>query len=87
MQILEFNEELIRKVYKNKKILIINDLRKTSFCDDNNTKECILAEKLNLDLYPLCIDLNILILRVLLKNYGDFDYWFVNKELYFLLTS
>ena len=80
MKIQIFNVETIRKL-NNSNILIISDNRNISYDKESETEQYKIADELNIDLYPICCEVNKLIKSVLYTYYGDLEYWFIDKSL------
>jgi len=75
-----YSDDMVEK-YKGKKCLVIADYRSVNYNDDCETEINKVADRYGMDLYPVCGEMNVIIIRCLNKYYGDYDVWLVEDGL------
>ena len=63
-----------------KNSVILADYRNVNYEDEGSTIQDIVADKYEIDLYPVMCEINQLVMYYLNKNYGD-CVWYVDKSL------
>lgn len=79
MKIIEFSKQNVER-YKDSKALIIADYRKVKYEDEDKTIQSKLADKYNLELYPVVCFTGLMV-SVLMKYYGEYEVWIVDESL------
>lgn len=79
MKIVEFSKQNVER-YKDSKVVIIADYRKVKYEDEDKTIQSKLADKYNLDMYPV-VCFTSLMVSVLMKYYGEYEVWIVDGSL------
>lgn len=81
MEIKVFSEQEIRNLHKDKKLVMIADFRRVGYNEEQSTIQGMLSRELSIPLYPICVKPNPFMVMVLIKNYIDYDYWFIDESL------
>lgn len=79
MIMIEFSKKAVKN-YRNSKCLIIADYRCVNYENECETLQSRLADTYNIDFYPI-ITLSRFVIQLLLKYFGNYDVWIVDKSL------